>query len=253
MALMDEFKKEREAIKHKSLIHRLSYFWQYHKWQVGLVILAIVFLATYVYPVLTKPETLINGVLLNTYDTGVQNPATKLASDFMKDQGYDDTTNNVVLNGSLLYSPTGLSNVSSSNYQIMQVLLTQSSTGDLNFITGDLESMLELAYKDFYSDLSVLLTDEQFTRYEPYMLYIDYEVLTSIKEANSKQQSTEHILFPDCRKPENMTNPVPVMIDMTQSNRLQEIYQASHNTICFGAVYTEHQEELLKFIDYLMQ
>lgn len=253
MALMDEFKEEREAMKQKPLTQKISYYWLYHKWQIGLLVLVIIFLATYVYPVLTKPETVVNGVLLNTYDTGVQNPGEELASDFMKHQKMDTSKYNVVLNGSLLYSANGLSNISSANYELMQVLLTQSSTGDLHFITGDLDSMLELAYKDFYSDLRDILTKEQLTLYEPYMLYIDYEVLASIKKTNSNQESIEHIQIPDCRNPEIMIEPVPVMIDMTQSEKLQKIYQKSHDTLCFGAVYTEYQEELLKFIDYLMQ
>ena len=44
MALMDEFKEERESIKNKSFKEKLDYFWCYYKWWIITPII-IVFIA----------------------------------------------------------------------------------------------------------------------------------------------------------------------------------------------------------------
>lgn len=220
MALMDKFGKERNAVKNQPLSQKLSYFWQYYKWVAALVVLVIVFILTYIYPLLTRPETLISGVMLNTYNDSLKNPAENLATDFLKQYDINDSKYAIDLNTSFIYTPTGESDIATSNYEIMQVLLTKSSIGDLNFLTGDLESMTDLASKEFFTDLSEVLTDEQLILYEPYLIYIEEQ---------------------------------PLFIDMSQCERLTNIYKLSLDTLCFGVVYPANKETLLQFIDYLMQ
>lgn len=220
MALMDEFRKERDAVKNQPLPQKLSYFWHYYKWVVALVLFVIVFFLTYIYPLLTRPETLISGVMLNTYNDSLENPAEDLASDFLKQHDIIDSEYAIDLNTSFIYTPTEEPDVATSNYEIMQVLLTKSSIGDLNFLTGDLESLTDLASKEFFTDLSEVLTEDQLTLYEPYLIYIEGK---------------------------------PLFIDMSQCKQLTDIYKVSHDTLCFGVVYPANKETLLQFIDYLMQ
>jgi len=220
MALMDEFREERKLVKNQPLPQRLSYFWQYNKWIVGIIAFAILFILTYIYPLLTKPEDLISGVMLNTYNNSFENLGGNLASDFLKQYNIDASKYAIDINTSFIYTPTVETEVATSNYEIMQVLLTKSSIGDLNFLTGDLESMTDLASKEFFTDLREVLTEEQLILYEPYLVFIEEK---------------------------------PLFIDMSECEWITDIYKLSHDTLCFGIVYPDNKETLLQFIDYLMQ
>lgn len=220
MALMDEFREERKLVKNQPLPQRLSYFWQCNKWIVGIIVFAILFILTYIYPLLTKPEDLISGVMLNTYNDSFENLGGNLASDFLKQYNIDASKYAIDINTSFIYTPTVETEVATSNYEIMQVLLTKSSIGDLNFLTGDLESMTDLASKEFFTDLREVLTEEQLILYEPYLVLIEEK---------------------------------PLFIDMSEREWITDIYKLSPDTLCFGIVYPDHKETLLQFVDYLMQ
>ena len=69
-----------------------------------------------------------------------------------------------------------------------------------------------------------------------------------------KGEDTESIPVPDATKPETMEKPIPVMIDMSQSGKLTEVYGDSGNALTFGIVANAPNTDMvLNFIDFLME
>ena len=48
MAVMDEFKEEREALKNGTPKQKLAYFWYYYKWHVIISLVVIILIVSFV-------------------------------------------------------------------------------------------------------------------------------------------------------------------------------------------------------------
>ena len=89
MAAMDEFRKEREAIKNGTLKQKLSYFWDYYKWYVIIPLIIIIAVGSTIYHKLTDPETILNGVLLNCYNMEKQDATLEFMESFYEAHDID--------------------------------------------------------------------------------------------------------------------------------------------------------------------
>lgn len=252
MAAMDEFRKEREAIKNATLKQKLSYFWDYYKWYVVIPLIIIIMVGNTIYHKLTDPETILNGVLLNCYNMEKQDATLEFMESFYEAHDIDTKEYKADFNTTLSYSTD--ENAASSNYSTMQVLMAWTGAGTLDFLTGNLDAMVDLSYRSYFVDLTSVLTEEQIKQYEPYFLYMDEAVIEKRSEAFDKGEDTESIPVPDATKPETMEKPIPVMIDMSQSGKLTEVYGDSGNALTFGIVANAPNTDMvLNFIDFLME
>lgn len=251
MAQMDEFRAEREAMKTAPFKKKLAYFWDYYKWHTIITILLLIFVGSYIHTVVTATEDTLNGILLNTYST--DDVTSDIINEFAEKEEIDLTKYSITLNTTLAYSVDGSTSYSTSTGDTRQVILANTGAGLLDFISGDLTSMTDLAYVSMFLDLREVLTEEQITAYEPYFLYVDQAILDEIEAANENYEDTSDIIIPDCSKPEEMENPVPVLIDMSQSDKLTSIYTYNVEGLSFGVTASlANKETTLAFIDYLM-
>lgn len=251
MALMSEFKEERDAVlKHGTLKQKIAYIWEYYKWHIIIPIVLIIAIISYIVNLVTAPDIILNGVMLNVYNMESQSPSETLLNDFYEEQKIDLKEQEINLNTSLYYRADDIN----TNYQTVQVLMAWLSAGQLDFITGDATSLNDLAYKDYFTDLRDYLTEEQFEKYEPYFLYIDYDFYVKRSEKANNMEDVSDMELPDCTKPEEMVDPIPVMIDMSQSKRLAETYGETSDTLAFGITVKETNKDMtLAFLDYLME
>lgn len=251
MALMDEFKEERKAVLQNGTIkQKISYIWDYYKWHIIIPILAIIAITSYIVNLVTAPDIILNGVMLNIHNLESAPASETLLPDFYKEQKVDTKEEEITLNTNLYYSIDN----PSSNYESSQVLMAWLAAGQLDFITGDAVSLTDLAYKEYFTDLRDYLTDEQLEKYEPYFLYMDYDVYKKRSELINNMDDASIIELPDCTKPEEMADPIPVMIDMSQSEKLKEVYGNTSEVLAFGVTVKEtHKEMTTAFLDYLME
>ena len=251
MALMDEFKKERDAVlKNGTFKQKAVYIWEYYKWHIIVPILAIIAIASYIVNLVTAPDIIMNGVMLNVHNLESENPSETLLPDFYKEQKVDTKKEEITLNTNLHYSIDN----PASNYESAQVLMAWLAAGQLDFITGDAVSLTDLAYKEYFTDLRDYLTEEQLAKYEPYFLYMDYDIYKKRSELINNMDETTIIELPDCTKPEEMADPIPVMIDMSQSEKLKEVYGNTSEVLALGITVKETHKELTSaFLDYLME
>lgn len=245
MAQMDEFRKEREAIKSAPLKKKLSYFWDYYKWHTLFTIAAVAILSGYIYHVATAKSSVLNGVLLNSFTEN--DVVTSMVDDFAKSQNIDLSKYDIVLNTSLSYGS------SFTSIESRQVIIAQTSAGMIDFFTGDLSSMQDLAYAFSLTDLREILTEDQLKTYEPYFLYIDQSVLDAIEAASDNPEEPVDISYPDCHDPQSMEDPIPILIDMNKCEPLNDAYKDLSYELAFGiSASVTNVEETLAFLDYLM-
>lgn len=251
MALMDEFKKEREAVWENGTIkEKALYIWDYYKWHIIGPIVVVGVIVWYIVHMLTATDIIMNGVLMNAYGTETSVSSGNILKDFYEEQEIDTDEEEINLNTTLNY----LAGNDTANYETLQVLMAWHSADSLDFIGGDLPTLTELSYRGYFYDLRELLTEEQIAKYEPYFVYMDYDFYTRRSEMLSNLEDTSSLEYPDCTKPEDMVDPIPVMIDMSKSQKISELYSESSETIAIGVTMNVVDKELtLAFIDFLFE
>lgn len=251
MALMSEFKEERDAVlKNGTLKQKIAYIWDYYKWHIIIPLVIIITIIWYIVHVITAPDIILNGVLINAYKTETSISSEELLEDFYKEQKIDLKEEEINLNTSMYISADN----DNANYESLQALMAWHAAGSLDFIGGDLPALAELAYRGYFTDLREVLTEEQIAKYEPYFLYMDQDFYTKRSELLSNMEDVSNLEYPDCTKPEEMVDPIPVLIDMSQSKKLSEVYAESSDILAIGITANVVNKELsLEFIEYLIK
>lgn len=251
MALMDEFKEERKAVLQNGTIkQKISYIWDYYKWHIMIPLVVVIALISFIVNLVTRPDIILNGVMLNVYNMESQASPADLLADFYKEHEIDSKEEEINLNSSLYYSVDNMN----TNYQTMQVLMAWLSADQLDFVTGDTTSLTDLAYKEYFTDLRDYFSEDELAKYGPYFLYIDYDLFLKRAEMADNMEDVSSIVLPDCTKPEEMKNPIPVMIDMSQSKKLTEVYGEMSDVLALGITVKETNKDMtLKFLEYLME
>ena len=226
-------------------------FFKLYKWDVVIWIIGLIVLGSFIYKKVTAPTYLLNGILLGA-EAG-EDAATALETDFAELVGYGDTVYAVNLDTQYSYIPGNEENAE-SNYKATEKIVSQVQQKALDFVAGPMDSMTDIAYNTMFTELTTYLSAEQLKLVEPYLLYIDNTVIEELEEAYENKEDTSKIKLPDPRKPEEMEEPIAVMIDMSSCEELMKIYGDSSKTIAFGLMSSAPNEDmLLKFIDYLMK
>lgn len=249
MTLREKFIKIYEAIKAGKGGSVLEYFYDYYKFEAFVIIAVLYFIGSMTYTKLTAKDIVISGALLNQYNILADELVLDLGEDFLVTHDFDPKETKAEFNTSLRYAHSG---DSSFNDATIQGLVAQCSGGTIDFITGDLEAMTIFAYGDYFYDLREVLNEEEFKRYEPYFLYMDRDYKRQLDEALSTPEVILTMEPPNMLQPEDMIDPVPVLIDLRESTLLSDIYIDLVDVLCFGfTVNAPHLDTTKDFLDYL--
>lgn len=234
MAVMNEFQKERDAIKNGTWKQKFDYYFYYYKWHVIACILVIAFVISLVYTIATKKEPVLSGILLNAYTQDAEVQQT-LIDDFMKEYEIDtneyvvDIRNNLGFISEEAQKNSGIdqsaqmasSNIAESNYSTQQIMMAQIEAKELDFVTGDPSTMNAFYEGEFFLNLSEIFTEQQLEPYKDYLVYVDN---------------------------------VPAFLDVSHCKKLTDLYSYKHEVIYFGVICsTEHPDTLLNFIDFIVE
>lgn len=254
MALYDEFREERDKVKHGPLPQRIAYFWDYYKWHTIIALIVLIGGISFVHNLITKTDPVLSGILLNSYSKNTDG-VNELINEFIELRDIDTSDYHVSLNTGLSYSNSAEGSAAQMNYSTDQVITARHMADDLDFITGDLETMVSYAYRGLFGDVRQHFTEEQLAFYEPYLLYIDEAIIEKKQEAASNFEETPDIVYPDCRKPADMEKPIPVMIDISACKQLTDIYEYKDlsATLSFGiCANVANPENTVAFINHVM-
>ena len=225
MAVMDEFKKERESIKTAPFNKKIEYVWNYYWVQILIVVGLILTIAGVFFVVTNRKEPVLSGIYVNCDKADYVNG--ELVEAFIEEKGIDLEEEELYFVTNLTYKTDGEVSSGSTNKDTTQALTIYHESGTMDFVVSQREVMEELALKNYFADLADVLTEEQYTALEPYFISFD----------NSKGE------------------PVPVLIDMSKSELLKSGYdKEAAETLVFGVVIgAPHKEMVREYIEYLMR
>ena len=210
---------------------KVEYMWKYKRIhlimyavELALIIAGLLFLQA-------GNKNRLTGIILNNADSAPVEMFETLKADFQEAARKYSKKTKVEVVGGLNYYLNDESKVE-ENYGLIRFLVENIKKGDLDFLTGDQETVEMLAYSGFFRDLSVVLSKEQVERYKPYFRYIDQAVVDQIILVAESETDVD-IQLPDCAKPEEMEKPIPVMIDVSHYDNLKGLYAETTGTVVF--------------------
>lgn len=244
MALMDEFKEERKNIKNQPFKKKLSYFWTYYKWYVLGAILAVAVLASLISGFLNRTSYALYGAIINGIPFETEQA---FLDDFMDYAGIDREKYTVSFNSSLSFEGNAIGTA--------EFITVYIAARDLDVIVGDPDSFSRYAYSNVYLDLSKVLDAETMEALSASgrLYYIDRAVADQIDELLNTNQSAENVSKPDPFHPEDMADPMPVGVDISECTKFTDAYYYKEGSTCLGIVAnTKQVDNAVKFITYLL-
>lgn len=249
MPLMDEFKEEREALKHGTPKQKLSYFWDYYKWHTVAVITVILVLIFTVREIVTHKDVAFYACFLNLAPYDYPSDEAESVGAFAAYAGIDTGKHKVLFDTSIqIGMGTGTDSVSS------QKLLAYVMAAEVDVMASDLDSILNYAYQGDFSDLRNLLSEEQLAAYQDSFYYIDGAVLAEIKAARESNDLAYSPVYPDPLQPGRMQDPIPAGVLLGDDNPLAKDYYFYEKQGAVSVMTNTARPELaLKFLDFAMQ
>lgn len=252
MARKDEWNHAKKVFKNGTTRQKAEYILDYYKWHILFLMVILLLIGNIIYTNLTHKEYILKGIFLSTpADTET---VLDLEKDFLKIYPIDNSSEDIFFDSSIYYRPDAGNIDSTLSYQAVQVLTTRIATGEIDFIVADDVTLTDLCYQQYFSDLSEVLSEDQMRKYEPYFLYYDRAVMEQINRADLMTEDADSMILPDPWKPEQMKDPIPVMINVTESAKISLLYPDSSETYAF--VFLENAnnpKKAIEVLEYLMR
>lgn len=256
MAVMDEFKEERAALKNRPFKERLSYFWEYYKWYVIGIVCVVLFVGSFVHQIVTKKDTALYAVMLNASTLNPLDADDPYALEYAEYADIDLNEYDIFFDTSFHISESGMDQ---NSYTSLQKLSVYTAAADLDVMITDTDSFRRYAYSYTLHDLRNFLSPEKIAELEPYFYYVDQKVVDEIETANSKLDDTYVPVYADPTKPEEMETPIPVGIYLDGNAKLRENYYfrgeegAAEHVVMGIFCNTKRSENVLKFLDFVFE
>lgn len=249
MAVMDEFREEREALKNGTPKQKLQYFWDYYKWYVIIGAIVVIMAGSFIRDILSNKEHGFFAAFLNTQEDEVS--AEAFRSDLAERLNIDTDNYEVIVDTSMSISATSNDEATLNN---MQRLSIYTGTGDLDILAADAPAFLRYASTDMFYDLRDILSKEQLDEYSSYLYYIDMDEVNAQMEASKNENDRYVAKEYDHHAPENMSAPVPIAICIQDCSKLQGVYDFLEGDIPMGfLINTSRLNEALTFLEYLFE
>lgn len=249
MALMDEFKEEREQIKNAPFKKRLEYFWDYNKVRVIIAASLVVMFTSIFYHIITQKDTVLYVAMVDCLQEDTL--AAEYEANLTEVLGVNTKKEKVLLDASFLVS----SSSSMGDTSLTDALAVRIATGEIDaFLSGE-AFFSAYTLSDVFMDLRTVLSPEDIAYYESSFYYLDYAIIESAfandSSANQDEDLATYLLEVQPRNPETMKNPIPVGIYVTPTDEFQAAYKFTPNEdIVFGVIYNHYDiENIITFLD----
>lgn len=247
MAVMDEFKEQRESLKSKPLRAKIAYFFDYYKWHVFGGLAAILLVGWFAHDMLNAKDLALYGIFLNASSVTLDS-----SDNFVRD--FADFADVDLNEYSLSFDHTFRmgQNMDSAGMESSQMLMVYLAAGDLDVITMDEYNFNKYSYKNVYSDLRTYFTEEELERYKDDIFYIDEPFLDEVERITAEENLDYVIEYPDHADPDSMENPIPVGIRLSADETFTTYYTYGDTNAFIGIVTnTKHPELCKKLFQFL--
>lgn len=249
MAWKDELNNAKKVFHNGTTKEKVVYIWEYYKLHIFAIVFVVCFIGSVIYNNVTAKEYVLQGIFLNTLVES--ETVSEMEQDFIEAYPIDTSSEEVFFDASMYYSDD--SDAMETSYQTMQVLATRVAAREIDFMAADVATLYNFAYDQYFAELPEILSEEQLEAYEPYFLYYDKAVLEELSNIDYTAEVIPEIALPDPSKPELMEEPVPVMIDVSSSEKISTLYPASTKKYAFAFVVNgKHDEKTAELLEYLM-
>jgi len=247
MAVMDEFREQREALKEKSFLERLKYFTYYYKWHVLGGLAAVGLLCWFVIDMVNSKDLAMFGIFLNASSTTLESPD-EFAEDFGEFAGIDLDEYGLSFEHTFRMGEQ----MDQLGLQANQTIMVYLAAGDLDVMTMDEYNFNKYAYKTAYSDLRNHLSEEMLTQYKDYLFYMDEAFVEEVDRV-AKEETLDYVIeYPDYANPDSLTEPIPVGINLAASEKFQEYYSYSGEDAFIGIlINTKNPDKCKKLFEFL--
>lgn len=253
MAVMDEFKEERERMKTQPFKVRFAHFWDYHKYHVLAAAFALFMIGEFIYSKITATETVFMAAFIDCYAD--HETAETYTDQLLTVMGIDPKEEDIILD---TYS---LSSMQAGDTSAMDKLTVHMAAHELDVFLAPEEMFNRYSKDDLFLDLRTVLTDEQLSKYQESLYYIDYALIES-EYYDTIQYSADGtpIAFSDTANhadPSDMEKPIPVGIYLSPNADFQSnyrFYNTEDQEVVFGiACYCDEQAVNygLQFLDII--
>lgn len=248
MAVMDEFKEERQTIKDKTFKEKCAYYWEYYGWRTIGTIAVVIALISIFKGIFTSKDNALYAVYINTYPVEEQS-AQEYNDKYFETLNLSPKKYEVSIDTSM-YMTVGT--MEEGTYGTTQKTVVLMAAGDVDLLGGDAGAFQYYAYFGYLTDLRDFLSEEQIEAYSPYFYYIDQTVLdTKMEMADNFEEYTG--TYPDPFKPEEMDDPVPVGLCLDYATaEYKHNYLVSDGAIGI-TVNCPRPENALAYLDYIFR
>lgn len=245
MAVMDEFKEERERMKSQPFKVRFAYFWDYHKFHVLIAACVLFFVIDLGYTWLTQKDTAFMAFFINCYAD--EEKAEAYTTEMTEKMAIDTKEEEIRLDYSVHITGDG------TDYEASQLVGVRIAAKEVDVMLTDEDTFDRYIQSDMFMDLSQVLTPEQYDYYKDSFYYMDYALIESGYYENIDYATTEFSDTTDHRSPEGMEKPMPVGIYVDTTEEFEECYRfKSGQDAVFGVigyVVDERLDRSLLFLD----
>ena len=161
MPVMDEFKEEREALKHGTPKQKLAYFCDYYKWYVIGGAAAVAFIVSMIYQMVTRKETAFYALMLNGTEYNFMEDTSGNTAAFAEYAGIDEDKYQILYDTSVQ-----IGTEAGDDYDSSQKLMVYIAAGELDVMVSDADSLTKYAYRENFKDLRDFLSEEQLEKYQ---------------------------------------------------------------------------------------
>ena len=249
MPVMDEFKEEREALKHGTPKQKLAYFWDYYKWYVIGGAAAVAFIVSMIYQMVTRKETAFYALMLNGTEYNFMEDTSGNTAAFAEYTGIDEDKYQILYDTSVQ-----IGTEAGDDYDSSQKLMVYIAAGELDVMVSDADSLTKYAYRENFKDLRDFLSEEQLEKYQDSFYYIDNAVVKELDAANEAYDFDYVPDYGDPHHPEEMEEPIPTGIFVNEDCPLLKDYFFRGEDVAVSVLINTERPELAScFIDFLMQ
>lgn len=249
MPVMDEFREEREALKHGTPKEKFAYFMDYYKWHAIITVCVIVAVSILANQILTRKDKAFYVALVNGMDTA---PVESEDDPFTQYADIDTRTSMVVYDTSMYIDFNSMDNYSINSAEKFVVFLASK---EMDVVISGTDIIQKYAHNETFYDLREVLTEEQIEKCRPYFYYIDQSI---VKKIAAEQEAMNYDFipeYPDPTDPGNMEQPIPVGIYVTDRPALTDRFAFSNGgsgIVLSVVLNTTRPEMVSKYIDFLM-
>lgn len=164
----DEIREQhKKVLETEGLKGRLKYFVHYYKWPVLIALIAIIFLGSSIYQIISQKNTALQVLMVNGFPNI---ESSEIMADFEKTIEIDTSKEETLLDDSLYIN---VESPSSYDEQNAEKLFVMASAGVVDVVLVDEAYFQVMAETGYLLDLSTIFTEDQMELYADRAFYYD--------------------------------------------------------------------------------